>query len=150
MSTFARRTILWATAAIGLFVGIWAAFAPVSFYDSFPGLGRIWVAVDGPFNEHLIRDVGSLYLALAAASIAAALSRGVAAGRAVGVAWIVFSVPHLGYHLQHLHVLTALDAALEVLALCSTIILGIPLVLPSRRPHRAPGADIVGEKEDSR
>ena len=35
------------------------------FYDDFPGLGRSWVAADGPYNEHLVRDVGALNLALA-------------------------------------------------------------------------------------
>ena len=59
-----RRVILWVTAALGLYVGAWAAGIPQSFYDSFPGLGFIWISVDGPYNEHLIRDVGSLYLAL--------------------------------------------------------------------------------------
>lgn len=69
-----RRVILWLTAAIGAFVGVWAAGFPQSFYDSFPGFGFVWISVDGPFNEHLIRDVGSLYLALAAASAAATFS----------------------------------------------------------------------------
>jgi hypothetical protein len=40
-----RRIILALTAALGVFVGAWAAFWPTSFYDSFPGLGRIWVAI---------------------------------------------------------------------------------------------------------
>lgn len=48
----------------GLSVGVWATLFPRSFYDSFPGFHRIWVGVDGPYNEHLARDVGSLYLAL--------------------------------------------------------------------------------------
>ena len=38
--------------------------SPQSFYDDFPGLGRAWVSVDGPYNEHLVRDVGALNLAL--------------------------------------------------------------------------------------
>ncbi len=60
-------TVLLAVIAIGYAgVGAWAALAPRSFYDDFPGGGRHWVAVDGPFNEHLVRDVGTLNLALAA------------------------------------------------------------------------------------
>lgn len=38
-------------------VGAWALLAPRSFYD-FPDAGRSWVSVDGPHNEHLLRDVG--------------------------------------------------------------------------------------------
>ena len=44
-------------------VGLQALFAPRSFYDDFP-IGRGWVAMDGPYNQHLVRDVGSLNLAL--------------------------------------------------------------------------------------
>ena len=45
-------------------IGVWALMAPRSFYDDFPGAGRAWVAVDGPYNEHLVRDVGALNLAI--------------------------------------------------------------------------------------
>lgn len=131
MQATARRVILWITAAIGAFVGLWAAFLPTEFYDSFPGLGRVWVGVDGPFNEHLIRDVGALYLALAAASVYAALASGIQASRAVGIAWIVFSVPHLLYHVQHFAGFESFDVVAQVITLSSTIILGIPLVLPA-------------------
>jgi hypothetical protein len=47
-------------ALIGGYVGLWAAAWPRRFYDSFPGLGRHWVLALGPYNEHLIRDVGGL------------------------------------------------------------------------------------------
>ena len=43
--------------AIALALGIWAGGAPRSFYENFPGLGMTWVSVDGPYNEHLVRDV---------------------------------------------------------------------------------------------
>lgn len=45
--------------------GIWAAFLPESFYGDIPAIRPAWVAVDGPYNEHLIRDVGAMFLALA-------------------------------------------------------------------------------------
>lgn len=128
-----RQAILVVTAVIGLFVGGWAAFAPGSFYDAFPGVGRVWVAVDGPFNEHLVRDVGALYLALAAASVVAAATRSVGASQAVGAAWVVFSVPHLVYHLRHLELLPPGDWFAEIASLSSTIVLGLPLLLPARR-----------------
>lgn len=41
-----------------------AAFAPRSWYDDFP-LGRGWIAAEGStYDEHLVRDVGVLFLAL--------------------------------------------------------------------------------------
>ena len=69
-----KLTRVWLTllGLVGLFVGTWATFFPRSFYDDFPaGSGHAWVAADGPYNEHLVRDVGALNLALAAVAIAA-------------------------------------------------------------------------------
>jgi hypothetical protein len=49
----------------GLVIGSWALFAPASFaYDL--GIAQLWVATDGPYNEHLVRDVGALSLGLGA------------------------------------------------------------------------------------
>lgn len=134
----ARRIILWVTAAIGAFVGLWAAAWPQGFYDAFPGLGRIWIAVDGPFNEHLIRDVGALYLALAAASVAATFSRTSDAGRVVGVAWAVFGIPHLIYHATRFAGMSPIDIAGNLLTLGGSLALGIVLMLPGRRTTRIP------------
>jgi hypothetical protein len=136
MTLTTRRIILAVSAALGLFVGAWAAFWPTAFYDSFPGLGRIWIAIDGPFNEHLVRDVGALYLALAGATVAAMFSRTPDAGRAVGVAWTVFGIPHLAYHLAHLESLAPLDVAGNVLSLGGSLALGIALMLPGPRKSR--------------
>ena len=66
------RVALGLLAVSSLVVGVWAGFFPQSFYDSFPGLGRHWVRVDGPYNEHLVRDVGTLNLGLAALAATAA------------------------------------------------------------------------------
>jgi len=85
-------------------VGVWAQFFPRSFYNRFPGLGA-WIAGDGPYNEHLIRDVGGLNLALAVLALLAWRAPGWISARAVGLAALVFGVPHLIYHLFHLHTL---------------------------------------------
>lgn len=133
MNLTLRRVFLVVTSLIGSAVGIWAAFLPVEFYESFPGLGLgPWVAVDGPYNEHLVRDVGALYLGLAVAGFYAATTIGVQASRAVGIAWIVFSLPHLAYHLGHLEGFDALNIAVEIVSLSSTIVLAMPLLLPAR------------------
>ena len=145
MTTSVRRVLLVVTSLIGTAVGVWAAFLPREFYDSFPGVGLgPWVAVDGPYNEHLVRDVGALYLGFAIAGFYAAATRGVQASRAVGVAWIVFSIPHLLYHLGHLEGLDALNAAVEIVSLSSTIVLAAPLLLRDRlslRPGGLPDSD---------
>ncbi len=136
MNTTTRRSILLVTAAIGLYVGLWAAVAPASFHASFPGLGSVWVAVDGPYNEHLVRDVGTLYVGLAAASVVAAASHRAEGGRVVGVAWLVFSVPHLAYHLAHLDGFAVRDVVGQVVSLGATVVLALPLVAAARPAGR--------------
>ena len=137
-----RRIVLALLAAVGLFVGIWATVLPGTFYAGFPGFGfGSWVGDDGAFNEHLIRDVGELNLALAAASIAAMFARTPAtstvAARVVAVAWLVYSVPHLAYHLAHLSGFTLVDAIAEPVGLSLSIALSIPLLFGDRRPRAA-------------
>ncbi len=141
-----RRILLGATALVGAFVGLWAAAWPESFYDSFPGLGRVWIAVDGPFNEHLIRDVGALYLALAAASIAAAFTRGPEPGRVVGVAWTVFGIPHLIYHAAQFGGMPVIDVIGNIIGLGGSLLLGIVLMLPGPRIERC-AETTIDEKE---
>ncbi|HWK76371.1 hypothetical protein [Microbacterium sp.] len=142
-----RRILLGVTAAIGAFVGLWAAAWPASFYDAFPGLGRVWIAVDGPFNEHLIRDVGALYLALAAASAAAAFTRGPEAGQVVGVAWTVFGLPHLIYHATQFGGMPFIDVIGNIIGLGGSLLLGIVLMLPGPRAAHPQSTRIDNEKE---
>ena len=81
-------------------VGVQAAFAPKSFYDDFP-LGRGWIAKEGgAYNEHLVRDVGVLFLALIIVTAWTALRSRPA--RPVAVAWFVQGVLHVVYHVDHL------------------------------------------------
>jgi len=128
-------------AATGLLVGLWAGLAPRSFYADFPGLGRVWVAVDGPYNEHLVRDVGWLNLALAAATIWAMVTLTRALVVAVLAAWLVTSLPHLAYHLGSLGGLATTDRVGEVatLALVPLVAGALLVVTVRRRPAGAAG-----------
>ena len=111
-----------------LLIGSWALFAPQSFYDDFPGAGRSWVSVDGPFNEHLLRDVGALNLALAVVALAAVLRPGRFA-RLCGISHLVWTVPHLYYHSSHLHLFSTSDAVANVVMLSVPVIASIFLVV---------------------
>ena len=95
---------LWYLIVSGAVIGVWAQFFPQAFYDSFPGLGRSWVSVDGPFNEHLVRDVGGSYLALVAVTLIAAFMKTRETVLAAALGWLVAQVPHFTYHMIHLHV----------------------------------------------
>jgi hypothetical protein len=130
------RAGLAALVVTALVVGVWAAFAPRSFYDDFPGGGRHWVAVDGPYNEHLVRDVGELNLALAAVTLVALVTLARAAAVAAALGWLVYQVPHLLYHVRHADVFAdttdkvtsigslALGVALPLIVLLAALRLG--------------------------
>jgi hypothetical protein len=132
------RIALAILALVGLQVGLWAAFAPRSFYDDFPGAGRVWVAVDGPFNEHLVRDVGELNLALAVVAIVALVTMSRAAVLAAGGAWLAYGLPHLVYHLRHLEPLDSADAvAVPVTLALNVLVAALVLWTAWRNPADA-------------
>ena len=112
--------------------GIWALFRPHDFYWYFPGFGRTWVSVDGPYNEHLIRDVGAFFLVLAVLCFLALLLPRLVSVRATAICLLVFNVPHLWYHLNHLHMLPLVDQIGNVLVLSLGVLL--PLLLLLYRP----------------
>ena len=116
-------------------VGLWAQFAPESFYIDFPGVRRFWVSLDGPYNEHLIRDVGGLHLSLAALTAAAAVRGSASSGRLVSAGWLVYSLPHLGYHVAHLAPFEPLDAAAQVSALSLQVVIPVWILVTARAPR---------------
>jgi hypothetical protein len=117
------RVALLLLALAGLYQGVWAQVGPRSFFEKFPG-GMSWIAVDGPYNEHLVRDIGGLVNGLSVVAIVAAwsLSRPLLAANALG--WLVYALPHLGYHLRE-----PLDdagmQALNVLVLSGEVVLPV-------------------------
>jgi uncharacterized protein DUF4345 len=114
------------------YVGIWALLAPRSFFDDFPLPGRDWVNLAGAYDEHLVRDVGGLYLALGVMTAWAVLRPRVDLFRVVGVAWEVFSIPHLLFHLGHLDGLGTADQIGESASLGLTVVLAALLIVPTR------------------
>jgi hypothetical protein len=87
-----------------------------------------WVAVDGPFNEHLLRDLGGANLALGAVILFVIARPTAGLVRAVAAAILVAQVPHFIYHAAHLDVLpTTLDRVMQTAALA--LILAIPLLV---------------------
>jgi hypothetical protein len=101
------RWVLIAIAAFMAPTGRQAAFAPRSFFDDFP-LGRGWIAAEGGvYDEHLVRDVGVLFLALIIATVWSAWRRQAMVG--VAIAWVVQGVLHFVYHVGHLDNLGTAD-----------------------------------------
>ena len=112
----------------GLVVGVWALFLPHGFYAAFPGLGRAWVSIDGPYNEHLIRDVGAAYLSFAALAGLSLARPDRAPPSVVGFATLFFNVPHLAYHATHLSMYVPVDRALNVATLGTAVLCSAWLV----------------------
>jgi len=126
---------------VSLQIGVWALFAPRSFYDGFPGLGLAWVSVDGPYNEHLIRDVGALNLALATMFVGAVVTLSRPLITAAAIAAMVWGVPHLVYHLANTDGLTTSDLLLSLGGLA--LFAGLPIaviVVAGRHLDNAEGA----------
>jgi hypothetical protein len=127
------RVGLWLMALFTLVAGIQQQFVPRSFYDNFPGLGMQWVSVDGPYNEHLLRDLGGANLALAVVILFAIARPTIGLIRAVATALLVAQVPHFVYHAAHLDVLpTTVDRVLQTGALALTLAIPLLVLVASR------------------
>ncbi|MFD8500044.1 hypothetical protein [Amycolatopsis sp. NPDC059657] len=134
MQTKLTRVLLVLFGLLELVPGVWASLTPTGFYQDFPGFRRGWVAMDGPFNEHLLRDFGGLNLAMAAVLIGAAVTGTTLAARVAAIATLLYGAPHFFYHLGHIEHFEQIDKVLIV----ATTALGlvVPLVLlalPSKK-----------------
>ena len=95
-------------------VGGWAAAAPAHFFSHFPANGHGWVALLPPYNEHLVRDVGTLSLALTVVlAVAAATCHRLLVRTAVS-AFLVYAAPHTIFHGLHLGGFTPGDATAQM------------------------------------
>lgn len=135
MKLVVHRICLIFLTIVGVGVGGWAYFAPLNWYNTFPGLGMTWLPVLGPYNEHFVKDVGSMYLGLAALSALALYylgNRAVVVVTAICVS--VFNALHLIYHLGMLHMYGPRDVVLNVVALSLVLVASLLLLVPARSP----------------
>jgi hypothetical protein len=130
------RIALGYLALVSLEIGVWAQLAPRSFYDHFPGLGRAWVRVDGPYNEHLVRDVGGLNLGLAAVLIIALVTLSRPTIVAASLASLLYGIPHLAYHIANTDGLATSDVAVSLGGLALFAVLPIALIALSGQHTR--------------
>jgi hypothetical protein len=113
-------------------VGAWQYFAPRSFFTGFPT-----VAIDPPFNEHLMTDVGGLTLAITAVVAYAAvhLEYHLVSGALIG--FLVFAVTHVLFHATHLDGFSTADAVEVLTVLAVAAVIPIALLVLARRIDRA-------------
>ena len=130
----AVRAGLWFLAFTEVVVGAWALLVPAGFYTGFPAPGHPWVAMLPPYNEHLVRDVGALSLALTVALAGAALRPERRLTVVVLLAFLTATVPHAVFHSLHLHGFPAVDAVAQTVGFALQLAVGAAvLVGVSRR-----------------
>ncbi len=99
-----------------LSIGLTATAFPRAFYDDFPFLTQ-WVELLPPYNEHLVTDVGGLYLGFAILFGWAAWTFERPLVRPLCIAWLVTASLHLLFHAGHLEGFGAADAVAEIASL---------------------------------
>ena len=119
----AARLALWSLFAAALTIGLTASAVPRTFYDDFPFV-TAWVSLLPPYNEHLVTDVGGLYLGFAVLFAWAARTLERALVRAACVAWLLTAALHLIFHAGHLEGFGTADAIAEIASL--TLLLAPP------------------------
>jgi uncharacterized protein YciI len=115
------RAMLVLLCLYALILGALAAFAPHTFYDDFPFFSH-WVELLPPYNEHLVTDVGGLYLALAVIFAWAAWSLQRTLVRAACTGFLLAAVLHLVFHAGHLEGFGTVDGVAEIAALASLLL----------------------------
>jgi hypothetical protein len=126
------RVLLAVLALSSLGLGVYALLSPSGFYESFPS-GRGWVALDGPYNEHLVRDFGGLNLGLGLVLAAAAATGGRTLARVAAVSGLLFAVPHLAYHAANLEPYGTGDAIANIATLSVGVVLAVAVLALTRR-----------------
>jgi len=130
------RVVLAFLALDELFVGIWALVDPQGFYNGFPGMGRHWVSVDGPYNHHLITDAGAGFFVVGVIALVATIWMRREVIQVALAAVIAHELPHFLYHLTHrVGALSGTDTFLSTggLALITAVAVAC-LVVVSRKP----------------
>ncbi len=111
--------------------GLQAGFFPRSFYDDFP-FGRGWIPLsDGHYDEHLVRDVGGLFLALVVLSIWSWWRPALCLP--VAVAWLGQGSFHLVFHLRNLDGVTGLDRVGLIGSLIAAPVVAAAAIVAARR-----------------
>lgn len=109
--------------ASSLLIGLTATVFPRTFYEDFPFLAN-WVNLLPPYNEHLVTDVGGLYLGFAVLFAWAARTLEQTLIRAVCWAWLLTAGLHLVFHAGHLEGFSTADAVAELASL--SLLVGAP------------------------
>ncbi len=116
----ALRLSLIVLAVLAGVLGIFGVVSPHCFYRTIPGVDML-----GPYNQHLLSDVGGFYLAFAVVFAGAASSMDRALVRMACVGFLIAQTIHFIYHVTHLKGFGLGMAVIQ------TVLLGLMLAVPS-------------------
>jgi alkylhydroperoxidase family enzyme len=144
MDKLQRRTVmrigLLVLALPQLAIAVWALATPRGWFYEFPGGGKMWLPLYGPYDEHLVRDVASAFLGLGVLLVLAAVWMNRRVVQAAIVAYLAYQLPHAIYHVGADDRLSAGDQVLNTVGLWVTVVLaGGLLALGRPRSRRLAG-----------
>ena len=108
-------------------LAIWPLASPRGFYDQFPGGGMHWIDINGPYNEHFLRDFGALNAALVVVIVFALWKPATSLLQATGLALAIYALPHAIYHLSHLDVYKSSEKLIATAPLVLQIFMGLAI-----------------------
>jgi hypothetical protein len=109
-------------------IGVHAQFFPTYFYREFL-FGRGWVQMLPPYNEHITRDLGALYLGFFVLLAFAAVRLSKDLVNAATVSFMAATLPHMVFHALHTEDAPLLvDKVLQVGLLALTMVAGLLLL----------------------
>jgi uncharacterized protein DUF4345 len=118
-------------------IGAWALLAPHSFWADFPVGGSGWVETLGAYDEHLVRDVGTLFLGLGVLLIIAAIRGQRSLSVVAAVIWLIYALPHTLWHYFNLGPYNAGNAIANVVTLGWQVAGGVILLVLLRNQEPA-------------
>jgi hypothetical protein len=108
-------------------LAIWPLVSPRGFYKNFPGGSYHWIDINGPYNEHFLRDFGALNAALVVVIIFALWKPTTSLLQAIGLGLAVYALPHAIYHLSHLDVYKSSEKFVATAPLVLQVFMGLAI-----------------------
>jgi hypothetical protein len=122
-------------------IGGWALLAPRNWYDNFPVDSAHWISSLGAYQEHLVRDFGSLYLALGLLLLFAGIVLDRLLVQSVLGASLVFQVPHVIFHAANTEPFSTANNAVNLGLLAAGLLVTVMLLRMSARQESRPAAE---------
>jgi hypothetical protein len=94
------------------------------------------VAMDPPFSQHFVSDVGAFYISQGVVLVLAALVMELWLVRAALAGYATFAILHLVFHASHLSGMPPHDSIVLVIALALDAVIPLALLTVAGRPAR--------------